>query len=100
MPDITPTLQTYDTPNETQKTFQQQKTQDQQTQQQPQNENNPIQPTEHQPANPKPQIVTTMTTPLPTLTPLEKQTLSHEEQQSFLYWTGLVDVGATSKKRR
>ena len=82
---------------------QQQKTQEKPTQQikqQPQKDNRQIQSTEQQPPNPEPQTITKTTTPQPTSTPTEKRTLSPEEQQSFLYWRGLVDVGGGSKKKR
>ena len=97
------TPQSYDTTNETQKQTQQQKTQEkptQQIQQQPQNDNKPTQPTEQLPTNPEPQTLTTTATPLPTLTPFERRTLSPEEQQSYLYWRGLVDIGGGSKKKK
>ena len=78
LPNITPIPQSYDTPDETQKHTQQQKIQEkptQQIQQQSQKDNRQIQSTEQQPPKPEPQTLTKTTTPQPTLTPFEKQTL-------------------------
>ena len=86
LPNITPIPHSYGTPNETQKQTQQQQKKEkptQQIEQQPQSDNKPIQPTEQLPANPETQTLTTTTTPLPTLTPFKKLTLSSEEQQSY-----------------
>ena len=50
--------------------------------------------------NPEPETVTPTTIPQPTLTHTEKQTLSRTQQESYLYWKGLIDVRGGVKKKR
>ena len=50
-------------------------------------------------ANPQPQTDTTTTARLPTLSSIEKKTLSPDKQQSVLYWRGQVNFKGKMKIR-
>ena len=71
----------------------------QQTQRKPQKDNIQTPPAEQQSSDSE-SDTDSMTIPQPTLTPTEKRTLSPEEQQSFLYWRGQIDVGGGQLKIR
>lgn len=80
----------------------QQETQDEIQQQAKQETLTTEQPTDKLTVNSQPQTNKTTTAPLATLSTLsiiEKQILSFDEQQSFQYWTGKVNFGGKMKKR-
>ena len=87
--------QSLDTPDETQR--QKQKL-IQQTQQKPQKDNIQTQPAEQQSSDSE-SDTDSITIPQPMLSPTKKRTQSPEEQQSFLYCRGQIDVRGQLKKR-
>ena len=61
--------------------------------------NTSVLPTNQLTANPQPQTDTTTTARLPTLSSIEKKTLSPDKQQLVLYWRGQVNFQGKMKKR-